>query len=68
MLRLNPGSTRGASHHAAFMFNWPTIIHTICQCQSKILSCCLCVNKKKWGAGWMRVVESFSADLPAIEN
>ena len=43
MFRLNPGSTRGASHHAAFMFNWPTIIHTICQCQSKILSCCLCV-------------------------
>lgn len=49
MFRLNPGSTRGASHHTTFMFNWPTIIHTICQCQSKILSCCLCVNKKKLG-------------------
>ena len=64
MFRLNPSSARVASHHVAFMGNWPTIIHTF-------LALSLHVNQEKWGAGAFQdspMVESFSLDLAAIES
>ena len=65
MFRLNPQSASGAWHHAAFMGNWPifinhvfTLIHPLDEfsfkemrtwSQSKISSCCLCVQCKSRG-------------------
>ena len=47
MLRLKLWNARGASHHAAFMGNWPTIIHTVLALSTQWMSS----PSKKCGCG-----------------
>ena len=93
MFLLNPWNAREASHHAAFMGNWSTIIHTFLvlptQWMSSPLRKCECgvsprfhllvqqvANQGIWpksremgGRGAQdSILESFSADLPAIDS
>ena len=44
---LNPWSARGVSHHAAFMGNWPTIIHGFLALSIQWMSS----PSRKWGLG-----------------
>ena len=55
MFWLNPWSARGASHHPAFMGNWPTIIHTFLALSTLWMSS----PSRKWRLGvspWFHLV------------